>query len=163
MQARPDKIGAFNREVWANCPAAPAAVSAARALHCKSCGNPRHMGRGALHQNRCCKPEDLPHAPLFCVSEGTRKSRQIISEGPAPVRRFLPRAVRFGIIVLRFFLGIRRGRLFFIARKTCAPCNTKYIVCKVYLYINCLFWHILHSYLYICSLIASDYLKGELK
>ncbi len=38
MQARPDKIRAFNREVWANCPAAPAAVSAAHAFHCFKVG-----------------------------------------------------------------------------------------------------------------------------
>lgn len=31
--ARPDKIRAFNREVWVNYPAAPAAVSAVRVLH----------------------------------------------------------------------------------------------------------------------------------
>ena len=67
MQVRPDKIRAFNREVWANCPAALAAVSAAPLS--TACA-----GREAGIKNRCIKPEDLPHS-LFCISEGTRKGK----------------------------------------------------------------------------------------
>ena len=57
---RPDKIRAFKREVWANCPAAPAAVSAAHSTTAD-------VGRSLCYFNRCCKPEDLPHAlqPAF--------------------------------------------------------------------------------------------------
>ena len=62
-KVRPDEIRAFKREVRANCPAAPAAVSAAHADHC----SPRE-GRRA--RNRCCKPEDLPRAPRSAFPRG---------------------------------------------------------------------------------------------
>ena len=77
MQARPEKIGAFNREVWANCPAAPAAVSAAPlttvcvAEHCsaaygKGCGT-----KTAVVSRKTCRVRFS-----FCISEGMRKGRR---------------------------------------------------------------------------------------
>ena len=72
MQARPDKIGAFNREVWANCPAAPAAVTAVRRFTVLLReGAPRNICRPP-------KPEDLPHTLFsFVFPRGRGSARQI--------------------------------------------------------------------------------------
>ena len=56
---RPDKIRAFKREVWANCPAAPAAVSAARADHCK-CGKVGALKTAVVSRKTCLARRDRP-------------------------------------------------------------------------------------------------------
>ena len=122
-KVRPDEIRAFKREVRANCPAAPAAVSAARADHCI-------VREGRRAQNRCCKPEDLPCAPRSAFSRGMRGIADLTPTATdrasyrealrAVCRRFFRASCPFGDRALFFIDKTKRRILMIKKKKFCA-------------------------------------------
>ena len=89
MQVRPEEIRAFNREVWADCPAAPAAVRAVPLFTVVATGRKAAENAALLSRKTCLT------RPCFAFRGDAEERTEVCLQGSAgsrfALRFYLPK------------------------------------------------------------------------